>query len=241
MSAGTPSAQPRDSAAVILVRSAGGAPAGLEVLLVRRHRKASFMSSAYVFPGGIAEPDEKDPRQAAARELAEETGVALPGLDSLHYYAHWITPSIEPRRYSARFYVAALPPAQTITLDAREIEDAVWVTPDDALERASELHLPPPQIRTLFEIAPAARSGLDALVALCAERAAVPHAILPRACTDADGLVLLLPWDPDYLSRGQGDALAMAADHLLATGPSRFRLEDSTWKHVHAPGSAPAG
>jgi 8-oxo-dGTP pyrophosphatase MutT (NUDIX family) len=239
MSAGTPSAPPRDSAAVILVRPAGGAGA-LEVLLVRRHRKASFMSSAYVFPGGIAEPGETDPRQAAARELAEETGVALPGLDGLHYYAHWITPSIEPRRYSARFYVAALPPAQTLALDAREIEDAVWVSPDDAFRRSGELHLPPPQIRTLFEIAPAARSGLDSLIALCAERATAPHPILPRASADAGGgLVLLLPWDPDYLSRGQGDALAMPADHVLASGPSRFVFEEKSWKHVHAPPSAP--
>ncbi len=240
MSAGTPSARPRDSAAVILVRPGSEVP--LEVLLVRRHRKASFMSSAYVFPGGIAEPGETDPRQAAARELAEEAGVTLPDLDCLHYYAHWITPSIEPRRYSARFYVAALPPGQTIVLDAREIEDSVWVAPDDALARAGELHLPPPQIRTLFEIAPASRSGLDALVALCAERAAAPHAILPRACPDpGGGLILLLPWDPDYLERGQGDALAMPADHMLATGPSRFVFEEKSWKHVHAPPSARAG
>jgi 8-oxo-dGTP pyrophosphatase MutT (NUDIX family) len=241
MSAVTPSAPPRDSAAVILVRPAAGS-ASLEVLLVRRHRKASFMSSAYVFPGGIAEPGELDPRQAAARELAEEAGVTLPDLDSLHYYAHWITPSIEPRRYSARFYVAALPPGQTIATDAREIEDATWATPDDALARSAELHLPPPQIRTLLEMAPAARSGLPALLAACAERAAAPHAILPRAYSDASaGLILLLPWDPDYVERGQGDLLAMPADHLLAVGPSRFVFEDRSWKHVHAPPSARAG
>jgi 8-oxo-dGTP pyrophosphatase MutT (NUDIX family) len=241
MSAGTPtSAEPRDSAAVILVRPAERG-AGLEVLLVRRHRKASFMSGAYVFPGGIAEPGEDDLRAAAARELAEEAGVTLPGLDGLHYFAHWITPSIEPRRYSARFYVAALAAAQPITLDAREIEDAVWVAPDDALARAGELHLPPPQIRSFLDIAPAARGGVDALVALCAERAAAPHPILPRACADPAGLVLLLPWDPDYMTRGEGAALAIAPDHLLATGPSRFVLEGSTWKHVHAPPSARAG
>ena len=241
MSPGTPGgAEPRDSAAVILVR-ASESGAGLDVLLVRRHRKASFMSSAYVFPGGIAEPGEDDLRATAARELAEEAGVTLPDLDGLEYFAHWITPSIEPRRYSARFFVASLPDGQTITTDPREIEDAVWVAPDEALARAGELRLPPPQIRTFFEIAPAARRGLDALHALCAERAAAPYAILPRACPDPAGLVLLLPWDPEYESRGQGAALPIPPDHLLASGPSRFRFEDSTWKHVHAPGSAPAG
>lgn len=237
MSAGTPSgAEPRDSAAVILVR-APAAGTALEVLLVRRHRKASFMSGAYVFPGGIAEPGEDDLRAAAARELAEEAGVTLPDLDSLRYFAHWITPSIEPRRYSARFYVAELPPGQTIALDPREIEDAAWVTPDDALARAGELRLPPPQIRTFVDIAPSARLGLPALAALCDQRAAAPHAILPRACPDPSGIVLLLPWDPDYLTRGQGAALAIPSDHPLAAGPSRFALEGTSWKHIHAPAS----
>ena len=237
MSAGTPAAaEPRDSAAVILVRTAEANR--LEVLLVRRHRKASFMSGAYVFPGGIAEQGEDDLRAAAARELAEEAGVVLPDLDGLHYFAHWITPSIEPRRYSARFYVAELPPGQTITLDAREIEDAVWVSPDDALARSGELHLPPPQIRTFVELAPA--RDLPSLLALCAARAAAPHAILPRACMDPSGLILLLPWDPDYLGRGEGAALALPDGHPLATGPSRFVLEGHSWKHTGAPSSARA-
>ncbi len=234
-------AEPRDSAAVILARPGGAGADGLEILLVRRHRKASFMSGAYVFPGGIAEPGEDDLRAVAARELAEEAGVRLPDLDGLHYFAHWITPSIEPRRYSARFFVAALPDGQTTVLDAREIEDAVWVTPDDALARAAELHLPPPQLRTLLEIAPAARRGLDGLLSLCRERAAAPHPVLPRACMDPSGLILLLPWDPDYLTRGQGAALALPAGHPLAFGPSRFVLEGTTWKHVHAPPSPRAG
>jgi 8-oxo-dGTP pyrophosphatase MutT (NUDIX family) len=240
MSAGTPAhPEPRDSAAVILVRAGDGGE--LEVLLVRRHRKASFMSGSYVFPGGIAEPGEDDLRAAAARELAEEAGVTLPGLDRLHYFAHWITPSIEPRRYSARFYVAALPEGQETRLDEREIEDAVWVAPGRAIERAAELRLPPPQIRTLYEIAPAAARGLDALLALCAERAAAPHPILPRACPDPSGLILLLPWDPDYLARGEGAALAMPAGHPLATGPSRFVFEGNAWKHQDAPPSPRAG
>lgn len=233
------SAAPRDSAAVILVRDAGSAD-GLEVLLVRRHRRATFMSSAYVFPGGVAEPGESD-REAAARELAEETGVRLARADDLHYFAHWITPSIEPRRYSARFFVAALPPDQELRLEPGEIEDAVWATPDGALARSAELRLPPPQIRTLMEMGPSTREGLPALLALCAEREAAAHAILPRAAQAQGGLTLLLPWDPDYESAGQGAALSLPAGHPLAVGPSRFVLEDSAWKHIDAPTSARAG
>jgi 8-oxo-dGTP pyrophosphatase MutT (NUDIX family) len=44
----------RNAASLILVR---GEP--LEVLMVRRHARASFTSS-YVFPGGVVEPDDAD-------------------------------------------------------------------------------------------------------------------------------------------------------------------------------------
>jgi len=200
------------------------------------------MSGAYVFPGGISEPGEDDLRRAAARELAEEAGVVLPDLDRLHYFAHWITPSIEPRRYSARFFVATLPGEQAIRSDSREIGDAVWATPDDALARARELRLPPPQVRTLMELAPAARRGTEALYQLCAARAAAPHPILPRAYIDERSVtVLLLPWDPEYATRGQGAGLLLPAGHPLAVGPTRFVFEEDEWKHVDAPRSARAG
>jgi 8-oxo-dGTP pyrophosphatase MutT (NUDIX family) len=267
---------PRQAASVILVR--GREPSGeVEVFLLRRHRKASFMSSAFVFPGGAAEPDETDLRATAARELFEEAGVLvceppvardrvaewraraaagealealLPeagtalALDRLHYFAHWITPSAESKRFSARFFVAELPAGQTPSFDATETVDEIWVTPREALARAGELRLPPPQVRTFGEMAGAARGGVAALRALAARRAERPHPILPRfaAVPDAPkGFCLLLPWDPEYVSRGTGDAIEMAPDHPLAVGPSRFILDDdATWKNIDAPGSPSA-
>jgi 8-oxo-dGTP pyrophosphatase MutT (NUDIX family) len=244
VSTGTPaSAEPRDSAVVVLVRPAEDGGGGLEVLLVRRHRGAGFMASAWVFPGGVAEPGETDPRVTAARELLEEASVTV-SPDDLHYLAHWITPSIEPRRYSARFYAAILPAGQVAVSDQKETVDLAWLRPADALARsaAGELLLPPPQVRTFMDIEAAAARGAEALVQLCGERAAAPHPILPRAAALDDGkLVLLLPWDPDYLARGQGAALALPAGHPLAAGPSRFVFEGTAWKHIDAPGSTSAG
>ena len=51
MQPATPTAPetPRDSATVVLLRDA---PAGMEVLLLRRHAQASNMAGVYVFPGG---------------------------------------------------------------------------------------------------------------------------------------------------------------------------------------------
>jgi 8-oxo-dGTP pyrophosphatase MutT (NUDIX family) len=262
----------REAASVILVRPRRGS-GEVEVFLLRRHRKASFMSSAFVFPGGVADPGEDDPRQTAARELFEEAGVLLADgpsaadrraawrqalhedqarleallatenlsldLSALRYFAHWITPSAERKRFSARFYLAALPEGQTPSFDNRETVDETWVTPAEALASAGELRLPPPQVRTFWELLPAA-GNLEALWAAAAERARHPHPILPRLCPTAGGVTLLLPWDPEYERAGVGDARPMPADHPLAIGPSRFVLEEMTWKNVAAPTSTPA-
>lgn len=97
-------APPRDAASVVLIRDGA---AGLEVLLLRRHRDVRVLGGHYVFPGGKVEADDAaadwapvldapaetlvarlaesalTPAQAqalfvaAARELWEEAGVAL--------------------------------------------------------------------------------------------------------------------------------------------------------------------
>jgi len=78
------------------------------------------------------------------------------------------------------------------------------------------------------------------VLALARARAASAHPVMPRVCPSTGGIALLLPWDPDYETRGQGDLLIMPAGHPLATGPTRFVMEDRAWKHVYAPGSTPA-
>jgi 8-oxo-dGTP pyrophosphatase MutT (NUDIX family) len=263
--------QIRDAASVILVRHRNDAE-GLEVFLLRRHRKASFMSSAFVFPGGTADPGETDPRYTAARELFEEAGVLLADrevaadtrdvwrsqlheaerpfdemladvgasidLGALGYFAHWITPSIEKKRFSAKFFFAELPPGQTPSFDNKETVDEIWVTPTEALERAGELKLPPPQVRTFIELRDAALAGISALRTASDDRVANALPILPRLRTlDTGGFALLLPWDPEYASHGSGDSHEMPSGHPLGVGPSRFILEDMTWKNVFAPSS----
>jgi 8-oxo-dGTP pyrophosphatase MutT (NUDIX family) len=225
------------------------------------------MASSFVFPGGIADEGESDPRFTALRELFEESGVLLSqtptgaadreawrkqvnvdkadftqtlgGLalatDSLHYFAHWITPSVEKRRYSAKFYLAVMPADQVASPDNKETVDEVWVRPADAIERAKELCLPPPQLRTMLELLQPAEGGVAGILEAARARAAHPHAILPRACASKAGITLLMPWDAEYQSEGQGAALAMPADHPLAWGPTRFVLKDGEWLHTSEP------
>lgn len=72
---------PIPAASVILLRDSP-----LEVLMIRRHHKSTFVPDAWVFPGGAVDADDKElgdrtelgtMRVAAARELFEESGIWL--------------------------------------------------------------------------------------------------------------------------------------------------------------------
>ena len=86
-----PSVDPRPAATLLFLRDG---PAGLEVLMTRRSASASFAPGAYVFPGGVIDPEDSRcdaivqlrPGQvelqvvqavAAIRESFEELGVLL--------------------------------------------------------------------------------------------------------------------------------------------------------------------
>lgn len=71
--------------------------------------------------------------------------------DAVEYIAHWITPIPEPRRYDTRFFAARVPPATDAIIDPREMTDALWLAPDEALKRCDEGTLPMvfPTIKTL--------------------------------------------------------------------------------------------
>lgn len=217
-------AEARPAATIVLLRDA---EPGMEVLLMRRSRRAGFVPGAYVFPGGRvdgtdAQPDvidrldrltpdfaaqrlalhEAEPPAiayylAALREAFEETGI-LVGLrsdgsapptaaederidsvrddlmqdrisfaeaisllqcriagDAIEYIAHWITPEPEPRRYDTRFFAAKVRPGATPIVDPREMTDALWLTPGDALRRCDRGEVPMvfPTIKTLEQLA----------------------------------------------------------------------------------------
>lgn len=71
--------------------------------------------------------------------------------DSLAYFSHWITPSIVPRRFDTRFFLAAMPHGQTAQADTTETADGEWVRPADALAKrdSGEWLMIDPTIRSL--------------------------------------------------------------------------------------------
>ena len=51
-------APPLDAATVVMLRDG---PAGLQVLLMRRHQASNVLGGVYVFPGGKLDPEDQDP------------------------------------------------------------------------------------------------------------------------------------------------------------------------------------
>ncbi|MEZ0228840.1 MAG: NUDIX domain-containing protein [Planctomycetota bacterium] len=228
---------PRDAATVILLRPRDGDGAA-EVFLLRRHRGASFMAQAFVFPGGGRDGQE-DLRETAARELREEANVRIEAA-ALVPFSHWITPSAEKKRFSARFFVAELPAGETPRYDGAETVEQLWITPADALARSAELYLPPPQLRTLLDIRDVAAKGPAAVLAFARARAAHVKPIVPRFAkvpAAPSGFALLLPWDPEYESLGQGDGERFPEGHPFAGGPTRFFMEGLVFRHVDPSGA----
>jgi 8-oxo-dGTP pyrophosphatase MutT (NUDIX family) len=165
-----------------------------------------------------------------ASAVLDDAGLAW-APDALVPWSHWITPSIEPKRFSARFYVLELPPGQQPSHHVGEAVEMLWVTPEDALARAGELNLPPPQVRTCWELAE--HADIRAVLAAGKARGDEPHPIMPRL-KPGESPCLLLPWDPEYLTAGTGESTPLSYTPAWARGPSRFVRDGNAWKHVHA-------
>jgi 8-oxo-dGTP pyrophosphatase MutT (NUDIX family) len=211
---------------VVLLRDSAAGP---EVLMVRRTRGASFMADAYVFPGGRVDPEDGEGEAAfpvaAARELREEAAITIDPA-SLVFFAHWITPSAEPKRFDARFYVAAMPPGQEARHDTVETVDALWATPAEVLRRygLGELKLPPPTIRNLEDLAP--HGSVEAALSWARTRPVSP--ILPKLIPVDGTIAIVFPWDPEYPTL-PGDGEPIAPAHAVAQGASRFVLAEGRW------------
>lgn len=119
--------------------------------------------------------------------------------DELHYFAYWVTPRCRPKRFTTRFFAAALPAGQHASHDGAELTDSCWLTPDAALQaaRSEDLTLPPPTRATLEELR--RFDSTAAVLAWAGEcQAAGVNCILP-AMLDAGGRTrIVLPGEPDY-------------------------------------------
>ena len=132
---------PVPAASAIVLRDAP-----LEVLMMRRPARSSFVPDAWVFPGGALEEIDRARaegdllnamRYAAARELFEETGVSLGeplDLEKLVWTSRWITPQGSPKRFDTYFFLT-LVGRDVVAAPSREAVDVTWISPADAIQR----------------------------------------------------------------------------------------------------------
>jgi 8-oxo-dGTP pyrophosphatase MutT (NUDIX family) len=171
------------------------APGSVEVLMVKRSDAARFMPGVWVFPGGAIEPGET-PEQCAARELEEETGVAL-GVDpKLVAWSRWITPEVVPIRFDTHFLVGLAPPHSSPHPDEAEISATDWFAPQAALDAhaAGTLKLVFPTIKTLETLL----GFEDAEAVIAAAPGDRVEPLLPRVEGTRSNHRILLPTDEGY-------------------------------------------
>ena len=117
--------------------------------------------------------------------------------DRLMYWAHWITPAGQPRRYDTRFFVARAPQGQIAAHDGREVTDSCWITPEGALEKvqAGEWMMILPTLHNVRMLGDC-RNSLEVERFARTEREIA--AIQPRAVWKGSQLTFLLPGEPGY-------------------------------------------
>ncbi|NNC80114.1 MAG: NUDIX domain-containing protein [Acidimicrobiales bacterium] len=139
-------------------------------------------------------------RTAAARD-DEEFFDALSAhqlrldLSAVHEVARFVTPVGPPRRFDTRFFVAEAPPGQEVRHDPKELDDAKWFRPADAMDlwRSGELEMMSVTYRML-----ACLGRYPSVSSLMETAAGRPDPKRVRVNDPAGAYEVLLPGEPGY-------------------------------------------
>ena len=132
----------------------------------------------------------------------------VPATDALFYFARWITPIGNPRRWDTRFLIGRLPAGQEPVADGTETVSCTWMSPRAALRayEAGRIVLIPPTVRTLDDLA--RFPSIDAVLADAAGR--VVRAVTPEIVQDGPLTAIRYPGN--------------------AAPPRRLVLRDGRWR-----------
>ena len=132
--------------------------------------------------------------------------------ERLFYFARWITPTVNPRRFDTRFLVARVPPGQEAVADGSETVSCAWLGPRAALAAYEEGRIAffPPTVRTLADLT--FFPSVDAVLAEAAQRTVRPF--MPEI-TQTDGAPTLQY--PDVSGRP-------------GVAPTQLTLRDGRWR-----------
>ena len=166
---------------------------------------------AYREDGSPFDPSDSEERQrfvdyrnrlnageAVIEQMCQTEKLTL-ATERLAYLAHWITPKIEKRRYTTRFFIAISPSGQEGLHDGSESVNSLWIKPEEALEQQKEgkLLLIMPTIKNLESIC-----GYANVEELLKDKSSIDHSTIPtiepKFFMEDGKMVGLLPGDQGY-------------------------------------------
>ena len=149
-------------------------------------------------------------------------------------WSHWVTPTLMPKRFDARFFVAFMPEGQVCVPDARETTYGVWMSPREALQKnfEGEIPLSAPTLVTLHELlrydSPEQLQGRSVSHSWGATRS-------PRLVPSKQGAFILQPWDPLCDENKPVDPEDFSTRILPPAEPfSRLWMREGIWRPVES-------
>lgn len=138
-------------------------------------------------------------------EFLARYGLTL-ACDALNYFAYWITPREIRKRFSTRFFVAAMPDGQTASHCGTELTDSCWLRAEDALARGGSpgFRLPHPTRVSLETLGPF--SSVDAMLDWAKQQGRQGvDCNLPAVVSVKGTPTVVMPDDQLYPAYGQDD------------------------------------
>jgi 8-oxo-dGTP pyrophosphatase MutT (NUDIX family) len=166
---------------VLLASDTAGAPCDSDLTARLQERRRAIASQPELFA-----------------QLLETENLFL-RVERLVYWAHWITPSVVPRRFDTRFFLAAVQSDQRAVIDSTETVDHAWMSPAAIVAAAltGDMPVSHPTLYNLMEFDASLQQhdSLQSLLAAESQRNVV--AILPKMVHE-EQTAMVLPWDPFY-------------------------------------------
>lgn len=158
-------------------------------LLLARDAQGQMLTGALLAAAGMQ-------RHAPLAAQLQAQGWRL-ALDAVQPFAHWTTDRDYPRRFDVPFLIARAPAAQDAEADGFEQFDALWISPQDALQQhqQGQLLLVYPTIRTLERLA--AFADTEAVLQACQQGPVIPPSC-PRAGLKNGAEIRLMEHEPGF-------------------------------------------
>jgi 8-oxo-dGTP pyrophosphatase MutT (NUDIX family) len=122
-----------------------------------------------------------------------------PAYEALHYIAYWVTPRVQSKRFSTRFFLAEMPEGQSAVHDDGELTHSCWMTAAEILAAGErgDMKLMYPTMSTLRDIA--RYDSVESVIEWARERGKSGVARMLPAFVEIDGKdQVVLPGNPHY-------------------------------------------